>query len=57
MIDYVFAGLGAVLLVFIICFIVSFVTLSLISGIVHLISSGYRLIMGPKAASYREQAV
>ena len=57
MVDYVLAGLGAVLFAFLICFIVSFVTLRLIRGIVHLISLGYRVIMGPKAASYQEQAV
>ena len=57
MVDSVLAGWGAVLFAFLICFIVSFVTLGLIRGIVHLISLGYRVIMGPKAASYQEQAV
>lgn len=57
MIDYVLAGLSAGLFAFLVCFIVSFVALGVVVGLSHLTALVLRMLLGPKRASCREQAI
>jgi preprotein translocase subunit SecD len=55
MIDYILAGLSAGLFAFLTLFIFSFVTLSVITGVIHLFSTVYRVLVFGKTQAYREQ--
>ncbi|MDX2452082.1 hypothetical protein [Desulfosarcina sp.] len=56
MIDFILAGLSAGLLAFLTLFIISFVTLGLITGVIHLVTLVYRSLVFGKTATYEEQA-
>ena len=56
MIDFILAGLSAGLLAFLALFIISFVTLGLITGVIHLVTLVYRSLVFGKTADYEEQA-
>lgn len=55
MIDFILAGLSAGLFVFITLFIVSFVTLGAVTGVIHLVATVYRNLSGNKSGVYEEQ--
>ena len=55
MIDFILAGLSAGLLAFLTLFVVSFITLGLITGMVHLVSAVYRSLVADKSQPYQEQ--
>ena len=57
MIDFFLAGLSAGLFAFLALFIVSFVTLGMVTGSVHLIMALHRTLIGQKPRNYRDQAV
>ncbi|WP_319406462.1 hypothetical protein [uncultured Desulfosarcina sp.] len=57
MIDYILAGLSAGLFAFLTLFIVSFVALSVITGVIHLVAVVYRSLVMGKGSVYREQTV
>ncbi len=57
MIDFILAGLSAGLFAFLTLFIVSYVTLGVITGIIHLATLAYRSMSGSKPAVYHEQTV
>jgi hypothetical protein len=54
MIDFMFATLGAVLLVFCTLFIISFVTLGMITGLIHLVAAAYRSLFISQSNPYPE---
>jgi len=56
MIDFILAGLSAGLLAFLALFIISFVTLGLITGVIHLVTLVYRSLIFGKTPTYEEQA-
>ena len=56
MIDFIFAGLSAGLLAFLALFIISFFTLCLITGVIHLVTHVHRSLVFGKTATYEEQA-
>lgn len=56
MIDFIIAGLSAGLLAFLALFIISFVTLGLITSIIHWVTLLYRNLVFGKTQSYEEQA-
>ena len=56
MIEFILAGLSAGLLAFLALFIISFVTLGLITGVIHLVTLVYRSLVFGKTATYEEQA-
>jgi hypothetical protein len=47
MIDFIFAAMSAALLAFLTCFILSFITLSLIAGALHLLGLVRQSLFGP----------
>ncbi|MCB2148666.1 MAG: hypothetical protein KQI81_19460 [Deltaproteobacteria bacterium] len=55
MIDYILAGLGAGLFAFLTLFIISFITLGVITGLIHLVAAVYRSLVIGKTQTYREQ--
>lgn len=55
MTDFVLAGLSAGVFAFLIFFVVSFVTLGLITGTVHLVGKAYRSLLFTKTHTYQEQ--
>lgn len=55
MIDFILAGLSAGLFAFLALFIVSFVTLGLITGAIHLVAVLYRSMFIGKTQHYQEQ--
>lgn len=55
MIDYIIVGLVSGLMVFITLFLVSFITLGLISGFIHLILIGFHGFRVGKSSAYRQQ--
>jgi preprotein translocase subunit SecD len=56
MIDFILAGLSAGLLAFLALFIISFVTLGLITGVIHLVTLVYRSLVFGKTPTYEDQA-
>ena len=56
MIDFILAGLSAGLLAFLALFIISFVTLGLITGVIHLVALVYRSLVFGKTPTYEDQA-
>ena len=56
MTDFILAGLGAGLLAFLVLFILSFFTLGVITGIIHVVTLVYRSLVFGKTATYEEQA-
>ena len=56
MIDFILAGLSAGLLAFLALFIISFVTLGLITGVIHWVTLLYRNLIFGKTQAYDEQA-
>ncbi len=56
MIDFILAGLSAGLLAFLALFIISFFTLCLITGVIHLVTHVHRSLVFGKTATYEEQA-
>lgn len=57
MIDFILAGLSAGLFAFFALFVVSFVTLGLITGAIHLAAVVYRSLFIGKNEYYQEQPV
>lgn len=57
MIDFILAGLSAGLFAFLALFVVSFITLGLITGAIHLLAVAYRSLFIGKHEYYQEQAV
>jgi len=57
MVDFILAGLSAGLLAFFALFIISFVTLGVITGVIHLVTAIYRSLVFGKNPAYREQTV
>jgi hypothetical protein len=55
MTDFVLAGLSAGLVAFLTLFIISFITLGLITGVIHLATFVYRSLVIGKTAAYEEQ--
>ncbi|WP_372682501.1 hypothetical protein [Desulfosarcina sp.] len=55
MTDFILAGLSAGLLAFVALFILSFVTLGLISGMIHLATLAYRSLVFSKTIDYKGQ--
>lgn len=55
MIDFILAGLSAGLFVFLIFFIVSFVTLGMVTGTVQLLTMAYRWVLTDKGHTHQEQ--
>lgn len=55
MINLILAGMGAGLLVFCTLFIVSFITLVVITGIIHLVTVVYRSLFFEKPIPHRQQ--
>lgn len=55
MTDFILAGLSAGVFAFLTFFIVSFVTLGVITGAVHLIARAYRSLLFSKPQTYQEQ--
>ena len=56
MTDFILAGLSAGLLAFMALFIISFVTLGMVSGIIHVATLVYRSLVFGKTADYEKQA-
>ena len=56
MIDFILAGLSAGLLAFLALFIISFVTLGLITGVIHWITVLYRNLFFVKTQASEKQA-
>ncbi len=57
MTDIILAGLSAGLIAFLTLFIISFFTLGLITGVVHLVTAVYRSLVYGKDSAYEEQTV
>lgn len=57
MLDYLLTGLSAGILVFLTLFFISFITLGVITGFVHLSSVIYRGLFVVKVPSYRSRAL
>lgn len=57
MIDFIIAALCALLFTFVALFFVSFVTLGVITSIIHLVSVVYRHLVDGKSPAYQEQTV
>jgi len=57
MTDFILAGLSAGLFAFLIFFIISFITLGAITGVIHLVTVGYRNLVIGKTPTYQEQTV
>ena len=55
MIDFILAGLSAGLFAFLTLFVVSFITLGTITGMIHLVTAVYRSLVNDKSQPYREQ--
>ena len=55
MIDFILAGLSAGLFAFFTLFVVSFVTLGVITGVIHLVAVVYRSLFIDKSSAYQEQ--
>jgi hypothetical protein len=56
MTDIILAGLSAGLIAFLALFIISFFTLGLITGVMHLVTLVYRSLVFGKTSAYEEQA-
>jgi len=56
MTDFILAGLSAGVFAFLTFFIVSFVTLGVITGAIHLVTKAYRSLLFTKTHTYQEQA-
>lgn len=54
--DFILAGLSAGLFAFLTLYIISFVTLGMITGIIHLVTAVYRSLVLGKTSGYKEQA-
>jgi hypothetical protein len=54
--EFILAGLSAMLLAFVALFIISFVTLGMITGVIHLVARVYRSLVIGKTPAYEEQA-
>ena len=57
MIDFILAGLSAGLFAFCALFVVSFVTLGLVTGSIHLVTLLFRNLLIEKNRNFREQTV
>lgn len=57
MIDFILAGLSAGLFTFCALFVVSFVTLGLVTGAIHLVALLFRNLFVGKSRNYQEQTV
>ena len=57
MIDLILAGLSAGLFAFLTCFVISFIALGSMAGVVRLIVLAYRYLVESKPSQYREQTV
>lgn len=55
MIDFILAGLSAGLLAFCALFFVSFVTLGVVTGMIHLVAVVYRSLFIDKSHPYQKQ--
>ena len=57
MTDIILAALSAGLIAFLTLFIISFFTLGVITGVIHLVTGVYRSLVFGKASAYDEQTV
>jgi hypothetical protein len=57
MTDFMLAGLSAGLFTFLALFIISFIALGMITGLIHLVTLAYRSLVVGKTPAYKEQAV
>jgi preprotein translocase subunit SecD len=57
MTDFILAGLSAGLIAFLTLYVISFFTLGVITGVIHLVAAVYRSLVLGKTSAYEEQTV